>query len=152
AQSSFVISNSGGNLLSATATVTLGPFTLLDPSSNSTASLSFDVPSLNTTNIAVIFAPLTLGSYSNGVAFSSNGGNPAGTLLGQGASLPVIFSPGFDGTSFSFSFQTVQGKTYVVQYKNLLNDPIWQTLVTLPGDGIIKTISSSSPSSAQVFY
>jgi PKD repeat protein len=152
AQSSFVISNSGGNLLSATATVTAGPFALLDPSSNSAASLSFDVPSLNTTNIAVIFAPLTVGSYSNAVAFSSNGGNPVAALLGQGASLPVILSPGFDGTSFSFSFQTVSGKTYIVQYKNSLNDPIWQTLATLPGDGTNKTVSSSTPSSAQVFY
>src|SRR5262249_45045014 len=93
AQSSFVISNSGGNLLTATASVTPGPFALLDPSSNSAASLSFDVPSLNTTNIAVIFSPLTIGSYSNAVAFSSNGGNPTAALLGQGVSLPVMLSP-----------------------------------------------------------
>jgi hypothetical protein len=152
AQSAFVISNSGGNLLSVTSSVTPGPFALLDPSSNAAVSLSFDVPSLNTTNISVIFSPLTVGSYSNAVAFASNGGNPTTALLGLGVSLPIIVSPAFDGTSFSFSFDAIPGKTYVVQYKNSLIDPTWLTLVTLPGDGSPKTISSSSPSSAQVFY
>src|SRR5262249_39154178 len=107
---------------------------------------------LNTTNLTVVFSPLTVGSYSNAVSFTSNGGSPTAALLGEGVSLPIIVSPAFDGTSFSFSFDTIPGKTYVVQYKNSLNDPTWLALATLPGHGTPTTISSSSPSSAQVFY
>src|SRR5207253_2386796 len=37
----------------------------------------------------VRFAPLTATTFSNSVAFSSNGGNPANGLVGTGAIIPI---------------------------------------------------------------
>jgi PKD repeat protein len=56
---------------------------------------------------------------------------------------PVVVVNGSDGTNFIFSFSTVPGKTYVVQYKDLLSDPVWQTLGSVPGDGTLQTVTNS---------
>jgi PKD repeat protein len=65
---------------------------------------------------------------------------------------PVIAITGNDATNFMFSFSTVTGKTYVVQFKDLLTDPDWQTLSSVPGDGTLQTVTNSLAASPQRFY
>jgi hypothetical protein len=66
---------------------------------------------------------------------------------------PVILNPqvSADGLSLNFSFQTANGQTYSVQYKDDLNDPSWTTLQALTGDGTMQQISDSL-TSPQRFY
>jgi photosystem II stability/assembly factor-like uncharacterized protein len=66
--------------------------------------------------------------------------------------LPLILSPALSGAEFSFSFQTLPGKNYVVQFKDSLDDPSWQTLQTVPGDGNPKKITNPESAARQRFY
>jgi len=54
----------------------------------------------------------------------------------------------------TFSFATVLGSTYIIEYKNTLDDPAWQTLETIPGDGSVKTFEDpvQQPPPPQRFY
>ena len=66
--------------------------------------------------------------------------------------LPLILSPTLSGAEFSFSFEALPGKNYVVQFKDSLDDPVWQTLQTLMGDGNPKKIASPIAEARQRFY
>ena len=48
---------------------------------------------------------------------------------------PLLLSPRAVGSDFIFSFVTLPGETYLIQYKDSLNAPFWQDLQTIPGDG-----------------
>ena len=61
AYSVVAVSNIGAMVLNATATIPGGPFAVLDPSSNLVSSFDFDIPGLNSTNLSVIFSPVTVG-------------------------------------------------------------------------------------------
>jgi PKD repeat protein len=154
AQASFVVSNSGGSTLNGSAllSASTGPFTLLDPASNAVTAVPFTVSSAGTTNIGLSFTPPTVSTFSNAVVFTSNGGNSTNSVTAQGLVAPSIQSPALDSNRFTFSFNTVNGKTYVIQYKDDLIDPIWQTLQTIGGDGTLKTITNSTAVPAQRFY
>ncbi len=152
AQASFVISNAGEVTLSATATLSPAPFALVDPASNTVASLVFDVPMLGTTNVVVRFAPDLAGTFSNAVIFVSNGGDSTNALAGTGVGAPLILWPNDPGTGFVFVFDTATGLTYEVQFKDSLDDPVWQTLQTVPGDGAQKFITNSVATPGQRFY
>ncbi|HET7626252.1 MAG TPA: trypsin-like peptidase domain-containing protein [Verrucomicrobiae bacterium] len=67
------------------------------------------------------------------------------------ASPPLVFGPQMAGASFVFSFATLPGTGYAVEFKNALTDLNWQTLETLTGDGTIKTITNSA-SGAQRYF
>ncbi|MSU59927.1 MAG: PKD domain-containing protein, partial [Pedosphaera sp.] len=151
AYASFVITNAGSVTLSATATVALAPFGLLDDASNAVASVAFDVPVLGATNLVVRFAPEDAGAFSNTVIFASNGGNSTNALAGTGVGAPLILSA-LGGVDFTFAFDTFAGLTYVVQFKDSLDDPVWQTLQTVPGDGTQKIITNSIATPEQRFY
>jgi len=46
------------------------------------------------------------------------------------------------GGQVTVSFPTQTGLSYTVQYKNLLTDPIWQTISpSVIGDGSVKSVS-----------
>lgn len=45
------------------------------------------------------------------------------------------------GQDFQFSFPTTTGRTYVVEFKNNLAEPDWQTWQTISGDGQLKTVT-----------
>ncbi len=152
AHASFVVSNAGDVTLSANATVTLTPFALLDPTSNAVASLAFDVPTLGTTNLTVRFAPDHVGSFSNVVVFLSNGGNSTKSVQGVGVGAPLILCPAANGADFVFVFDTAAGLNYEVQFKDSLDDPVWQTLQSVPGDGAQKFITNSVAIPGQRFY
>jgi PKD repeat protein len=65
---------------------------------------------------------------------------------------PLIVLPAFNGDNFYFAFETLTGKTYVIQYKDSLDDPAWQTLQSVPGDGSVKAITNSISAAPQRFY
>src|SRR6185436_13790190 len=78
----FVVTNSGGSLLTGTASTTQGPFTIL-------SGTPFSVASHATTNLVVRFAPMNEGSFSAALLVSSDGGNSTNALSGMGAVVPV---------------------------------------------------------------
>ena len=80
AQATFVVTNSGGALLSGTA-VAGGAFTVSSGS-------PYNVPGFSKGNVIVSFAPLSVGSFSTNVAFASNGGNSTNVVTGSGAAFP----------------------------------------------------------------
>jgi PKD repeat protein len=85
AQATFVVTNSGGALLSGTA-VAGGAFTISSGS-------PYNVPGLSTANVVINFTPLSVGSFSTNVVFASNGGNSTNVVSGSGAAFPAaLFS------------------------------------------------------------
>ena len=77
AQTSFVVTNSGGALLSGTA-VAGGAFAISSGS-------PYNVPGLGTTNVIINFTPMSVGSFTANVVFASNGGNSTNAVTGTGA-------------------------------------------------------------------
>ena len=71
---------------------------------------------------------------------------------GGTCAIPVISSPSLSGTSLTFSFQTVSGKTYIVQSKDSLDGTNWQVLQNIPGDGSIKTVTNSTTLTLERYY
>jgi hypothetical protein len=49
------------------------------------------------------------------------------------------------GAGFMISFLARTGKTYVIEYKNALSDPAWQTLLSIPAQGSDTVISHTDP-------
>jgi len=150
-QAAFVISNAGGATLVGASTVPVGPFQLLD-SSNAVSTLPFAVAGASSTNIFLQFSPLTSGTLTNLVTFISNGGNSTNAVLGQGMTVPLILLPTLAGNSFFFSFETVSGKMYDIQFKVTLDDPAWQTLASYPGQGTVLFHTNDAISNPQRFY
>jgi len=150
-QAAFVISNAGSGTLIGTSTVPVGPFQLLD-SSNAVSSLPFAVAGASSTNIFLQFSPLSFGTFSNLVTFMSNGGDSTNAVLGQGMTPPLILLPTLAGDSFFFSFETVSGKVYDIQFKDALDEPVWQTLISYPGEGTLMFHTNDTTSSPQRFY
>jgi hypothetical protein len=70
----------------------------------------------------------------------------------QGVAQPQIVNPAYTGSSFTASFNTQSGATYVVQYNNDLNTANWQTLATVPGDGNPYIINDAGPLPSKRFY
>jgi regulation of enolase protein 1 (concanavalin A-like superfamily) len=70
----------------------------------------------------------------------------------QGAAQPQIVNPAYTGSSFTASFDTQSGTTYVVEFNNDLNTSNWQTLATVPGDGNPYTINDAGPLPSKRFY
>lgn len=89
-------------------------------------------------------------AYTNAGIYSVSltASNAAGTNILTRANF-VVVPPGGDfvltnatlvGTNFQFTFPTVAGFTYVVQFKNALGEATWQPWQTLPGDGLLQTV------------
>jgi hypothetical protein len=79
---------------------------------------------------------------------------PAACPDGGGICLasPVIVGPSRSGSNFTFSFATLNGYTYTVQYTDSLGTPNWQTLQIIPGDGLVHTINVPLTTPAQRFF
>jgi len=83
AQTTFVVTNSGGIAVSNGTASVSGPFTVL-------SGASFSLPGFGTTNVVVQFAPVAAGGFTNSVIFSSaNGGTASNTVAGSGAIVPL---------------------------------------------------------------
>jgi PKD repeat protein len=68
------------------------------------------------------------------------------------APLPLMATYGVSGDDLVFGFDTIPGKVYVIEFKDSLADPGWQTLQTIPGDGASKTITISIADTPQRFF
>jgi hypothetical protein len=64
---------------------------------------------------------------------------------------PVLL-PAFATNTLSFSFQTVAGRTNLVQYTISLSPANWHTVETIAGDGTMKTFTGPPATGAMGFY
>lgn len=91
-----------------------------------------------------------------GVVSHRNGRLAFGTFANFGISQtppsPTLTGLTYSAGSFSASFQTQNGVTYTIQYKDDLNATTWQTLTTVSGDGTVKSFTDSGAAGAQRFY
>jgi PKD repeat protein len=145
AQASLVVSNAGAATLSGSASVSPSSFAIDSGS-------PFNLVAAASTNVFISFAPTGQGVYSNVVVFTSNGGDSTNALVGRVLNAPLLFSPAFSEPGFTFSIATVAGFIYEVQYKDSLDEPLWQTLQSVPGDGSVVSITNAPPTPAQRFY
>jgi PKD repeat protein len=145
AQAALTISNAGTATLTGSASISSSVFTAASGS-------PFSLESAAWTNLVVIFTPANAGAFTNAVVFASNGGASTNVLIGRAIDPPLILSASFNGSDFSFSFSTLAGFTYVVQYKDLLSDSAWQSLNSIPGDGTVKAVSLPIATAPQRFY
>jgi PKD repeat protein len=152
AHASFVISNSGGSTLNATGNLSAAQFTLLDATSNAAPAVALDLPALAATNLLVRFHPLAQGAFTNAVTFLSNGGDSTNQIAGIAFGTPVLLESVSTAGEFAFAFDTVPGLNYTIEFKDTLDDPIWQTLQIVPGDGSLKVITNLTLNPAQRFY
>ena len=120
---------------------------------------------------AIDIAPTNSGNFTNGVwsglltgqalatnlvlqADDGNGHAGLSNPFEVGGSRPVISPPiPGSGGQFSFSFATVPGLSYILEFKTTLEDPIWTPAQTIPGDGTVQTATDSpAPGTTQRFY
>jgi hypothetical protein len=144
---SFVVSNAGIGLLSGTATILGGPFSL-EPGKD--AGLA--IPVLGWTNLVVQFTPPAAGVFSNVIVFATDGGNTTNSLYGVGADLPVFLRAAQVGASVVFHFPTVVGKNYTLEYKDSLDNQAWLPFQSLVGDGGTQSFTNSTMMPSQRFY
>ena len=83
-QAVFVVSNTGGTMVSnCAASVTGGPYTV-------SPATTFALVAGASTNLSVQFAPVAAGTFNNSlIVNSANGGTPTNSLTGTGAIVPV---------------------------------------------------------------
>ena len=65
---------------------------------------------------------------------------------------PVFLTPVINGGQIQLQFAAASGLQYVVEFKNALNDPAWQTLQTVSGNDSIQTVQDSTQILPQRFY
>lgn len=72
-------------------------------------------------------------------------------LIANVGVLPTSITPSRNGANLNLTFPTQTGKTYTVQYKNLLTDLTWNTLTTTNGTGANAVVSDPA-SGPQRYY
>ena len=100
-----------------------------------------------TTNSVVSFTP-TNTVTATGMDTCQDSVAAAADCLGPVVPLVVVAgttnSPTNGFLEYSLSFPTQTGRSYYVEYKNALLDPIWLLLLgPIPGDGTIQTFTDS---------
>ena len=60
--------------------------------------------------------------------------------------------PSWANNTFHLAVQTTSGKTYVLEFKNSLKDPVWTAVDSVSGDGTLRTLTDFSASTPQRFY
>jgi hypothetical protein len=63
-----------------------------------------------------------------------------------------LIAPAKVGDTFSFSIQTLDGRTYFIEFADDLANPDWQSLPSVIGDGSVKTMSNTAPGVPQRYY
>ncbi len=72
-------------------------------------------------------------------------------LIANVGILPTTITPSQNGGNLNLTFATQTGKTYTVQYKDLLTAPTWNTLTTTNGTGA-NAVVSDPISGGQRYY
>jgi hypothetical protein len=69
------------------------------------------------------------------------------------ATIPVtLTNPGHNGANFSFSFQSQAGATHTARFKSDILSGIWTDLITIAGDGGMKTVTHTNAPAGPLFY
>jgi hypothetical protein len=63
-----------------------------------------------------------------------------------------LFSSRLSGTNYCFSFDTESNRTYVIEYKDALTDPSWNSFPHIIGNGKMFTVTNSVGDIPQRFY
>ncbi|HUJ09511.1 MAG TPA: PKD domain-containing protein [Verrucomicrobiae bacterium] len=82
AQTTFVVTNTGGATLVGTATVAVAQFAISSGS-------PFSISAFGTTNVVVSFTPDSVNAFTDNVIFASNGGDSTNEVTGSGAIVPA---------------------------------------------------------------
>jgi len=95
------------------------------------------------TNCTLTLANLQLTHSGN---YSLLASNSLSTAISSNATVRVLVMPAISqaalsATNFSFSFTSRQGQIYRIESKNRLEDPGWNLLTTLTGNGGVLTVS-----------
>jgi PKD repeat protein len=65
---------------------------------------------------------------------------------------PFITMPTLAGTNLSFSFGTLTGFSYIIQFKDSLTNALWQNGQVVNGDGTIQTVFVPTTTPTQRFF
>jgi hypothetical protein len=96
-----------------------------------------------------------LGATTVNCSVSDGNGNSSScsfTVTVTHANVPTITNMLYTGGHFSFKFQSQSSCSYIVEYKNNIDDTSWTTLITVAGDGTQKTVTDNSPAAGNRFY
>jgi PKD repeat protein len=170
---SAVVTNSASSITSSPALLSLLPPPTVDFSANSTSgpaplAVTFTNLSTGATNYAWDFGDGNTSTNSAPLNTYSNPGNytvqlsatgPGGTnslvrsnFIVVTLPAPLLVPAASDSTNFIFSFMTFTGRTYLVEYKDSLEDPNWQTLQSNPGTGFSLFVTNSLSDPPQRFF
>jgi hypothetical protein len=97
-----------------------------------------------TTVPAGITAPFALAASWHYSAALGNGGTTV--------AVPQLSSPRWNGNNFSVTLTSQQGVSYILEYKNGLNDASWTQLSPVSGIGATLTLTDPSASGPRRFY
>ncbi len=65
---------------------------------------------------------------------------------------PALLEPSLSSTVFNAALPTDLGRTYFLEFKNSLNESNWSPLLSLPGDGTVKSLADPEANPPQRFY
>ncbi len=100
----------------------------------------------NAAQLSGVFAAVT-GNRYGGVVLVPHYTASSVTLVAEST-----LSPSFANDALSFSFQTVAGRTNLVQYSGALSPANWQTVATIVGNGSMQTYAGVATMKATGFY
>ena len=65
---------------------------------------------------------------------------------------PVLMNPTLLGTVFTVSLATASGRTYILEFKNALNNTTWSSGESVPGDDTILTLTDPNATGPERIY
>ena len=95
--------------------------------------------------------PADFAGYTVGIT-NTDGGVLSGVAMLSLAASPIINSLDFNSATFMLTVPTEVGPTYVVEYKDNLEEPSWNVLTTVAGTGLPIPITDNGLTNATRFY
>ncbi len=124
--------------------------------SSGATSWSWDFGDSGTsTNFSPAHTYTNAGTYTVSLTAVGAGGTNALTLLGFVSAqnpAPVVLAAALSGTDIVLSFQSVAGKIYDIQYKDSLDDSVWQFLESVGGNGDTLNVTTPITNSDQRYF
>jgi len=109
----------------------------------------------NTKRWDFVWSNLVEGSFTLR-ADALGGGTNSATRVVEVVFAPIdqfrLLAPSKVGDTFSFSIQTLEGRTYLIEYADDLASPSWQPLPNVNGDGTVKVVSNTAPGVPQRYF
>ena len=90
-------------------------------------------------------------AISNVVAMAA-GKDGSLVLIGAGPPVLSLNHAVWTQKVFTVSAATVRGRSYRLEFKDVLTDPNWKMLPPLPGDGTTRTLTDSTATASKRFY